>query len=1465
MKHLFLFCLLTICLFATQGQTPAPALDMIAAPSSPAAASLSRYVDFPVTMSSGVPNISIPLYEFKSSRITVPISLSYHAGGIRVTDRTSTMGLGWTLIAGGAITRSIIGVPDEEPRGFFHMDYPDNLSEAYSGFFYDRNGDNAFRQISCFVNRVNNTGANSGYNEDSSPDNFYYNAQGLSGQFSYGTDQLLHTIPYDPVRIQNNLKSNQVTEKAPFIITAPDGVTYEFGKPLVNGKTPATDYISIDNSPDYASAWYLTKIVSADKSDTVIFHYSTDYDSYWNATVGSSMRAGYHGYSFNFYTRLQAEVSKSQSNSTEYNVRLTDITGKNGRVHFNYGEDLVNSYHYGNTTVLFTSTIRPLSSIEIYANAGSEVKVRQFDFQQSFFNSVPVSAANSLRLDGVTETGFLQGSPQSNPPYVFSYATSDVPPFNTNSRDLWGYYNGYRSYGDNDNMLLVDLPVPLMDENGHYREPKDNFQKRAVNPAVLNMGMLKSISYPTGGYSEFTFEPNGKSKSVMVEVPQRNSQMIRTMDFWPGSGTGGIDKTFTLGSTGFNRKLEFYGRLVTSGQNYLENDPQIILEDITASETIIDKTLSALASGAKTAESYSISLPDLNPAHTYRLYFPMPSNQILSGQSVRYELHAFFNEDLPSIFSTQEQFIYAGGLRIKSIEHRDNFTSGFIKKAYNYTESYWNSNVFSGDFNTIKHAFGKQLFVQPPRPNGDTTLVYRPAGYIYQESPSYSIGSPSSSVSYSKVEEVQVTDDDKFVGKTEYTFNTGIDEVTIGIDRGINWRQAVKIDRSFVRSQLLNKKVYKSQGNDWVLIQETQNTYDNINDLPYDVKGSEYIKKYITAYLHDDALYAVWAEHPLYPLLAIDDTLCTLYPRAIAISFNTMYLNIVRPTLIATKTKELGTSGNWIENQTNYEYLNLSHMKPGEIITRKSDGSTVKQQIKYSTDVDIPYEGQGNAGSHTPIEIPANHPVFSGIINLQLANITAPIETTTFIKHDGSEVELLLGSAFNYYNPLLPVIDSVAAIEVSVPDDQFAGANIFASPIDYHTDNLILDARYTTKADFKYNAKGSLVQQHKANNLYETFLWGYNEQYPVAHIAGAKYDVAKDVISASYLANTQSFSDNGIRTELNKLRTDAFLSSALVTTYTVAPLQGMTSQTDPAGKTSYYEYDAFSRLSVVRDQFSHIIKKYAYNYNSDKQIFTFVNRSQWGSFTKTGCPSQYYGSSVAYKVPGGKYYSTISQEDADLKAAAEISALGQAYANDHGTCTQVPPPLVYFNKAMSMAFEKDDCPGGMVPVEDPVIYTVNAGQFSSLISEADAEQQAMDNLYTSGQAYANSHCSCSSAPVTIELKSGTDVDAYLIVMDLNEEELYQIFFPVNSSANPETIELPPTKDGYLLRFVVPLDPPYTDPYSNGPYRFHLQSEGLIWRSNYYNGSSNTTIWTQTDRLVLRPGRTYSIKADQTWN
>lgn len=130
---------------------------------------------------------------------------------------------------------------------------------------------------------------------------------------------------------------------------------------------------------------------------------------------------------------------------------------------------------------------------------------------------------------------------------------------------------------------------------------------------------------------------------------------------------------------------------------------------------------------------------------------------------------------------------------------------------------------------------------------------------------------------------------------------------------------------------------------------------------------------------------------------------------------------------------------------------------------------------------------------------------------------------------------------------------------------------------------------------------------------------------------------------------------------------------------------------------------------------------------------TFYNTAQSSSFQKNNCASGGTGSWVTYYVGANNYSSTISQADADSKAAAEISANGQAYANANGYCT-------WYNVYKSQTFTKNDC--GSYASGSSVTYSVGAGTYSSNVSQADADDQAQSNINSNGQNYANSNGSC---------------------------------------------------------------------------------------------------------------------------
>lgn len=141
-----------------------------------------------------------------------------------------------------------------------------------------------------------------------------------------------------------------------------------------------------------------------------------------------------------------------------------------------------------------------------------------------------------------------------------------------------------------------------------------------------------------------------------------------------------------------------------------------------------------------------------------------------------------------------------------------------------------------------------------------------------------------------------------------------------------------------------------------------------------------------------------------------------------------------------------------------------------------------------------------------------------------------------------------------------------------------------------------------------------------------------------------------------------------------------------------------------------------------------------------KEQVVYRNKRQSALFTKEGCnPETEKGEELEYVVEAGKYTSVISQSDADDKAMKDIEQNGQNWVNEHGRCITI----LWYNVKKSKSFRKNDC--------DPdteegslVTMTIEAGQFSSTISQKDADRKAEAELDAKGQDYANSHGTCNT-------------------------------------------------------------------------------------------------------------------------
>ncbi|MDI9336959.1 MAG: hypothetical protein QM539_00890 [Alphaproteobacteria bacterium] len=487
----------------------------------PNAASLGKYVDIPVSYYSGIPQISIPIYNVVSGKLSLPLSLDYHAGGIKVQELASWVGLGWTLKAGGVISRQVRGFADEKGAGSNHQ--YGYLSDGgylnYIGNYFNGSVVNPEITTKC----------------DGEPDIFTFNFGGISGKFAFNDAGQPMCIPSQDLKIEYVYNSqpwtydNQYALGAlagktcieTFIITTTDGTKYYFGKqdsyqPGYSHPIDVHCTLTAEkgiNPSRIISSWYLNKIVSQDGQDEINLLYKFDSYSYYSYNTG--LNVGTSTLS-NENRVLEYEIIKNYV----YGSKLSCIKFKNGALYFENGilrndlgsaSDVFKSIRQSSNTQSFA-----LGKIILKNTQNQEVKYWQFTYDyfedlnasNTGINSIFVRDINidiyKLKLLKFQEFSASNTSDIMNP-YVFSYfAENPVRSLSLNI-DHWGF-NNYD--GRNNTSLLPQLFVLSKDITTPNPKPSNYYNNRDSRWPAMRGGSLKTITYPTKGSIDFEFEPN---------------------------------------------------------------------------------------------------------------------------------------------------------------------------------------------------------------------------------------------------------------------------------------------------------------------------------------------------------------------------------------------------------------------------------------------------------------------------------------------------------------------------------------------------------------------------------------------------------------------------------------------------------------------------------------------------------------------------------------------------------------------------------------------------------------------------------------------------------------------------------------------------------------------------------------------------------------------------------------------
>jgi len=465
------FCLLIISLWGGKGFSQNLHNGQVLIPNE---ASINKFIDFPVDKSTGIPDIDIPLYTITDGDFKIPISVSYHSAGIKVEEMASNVGLGWSLNAGGEISRQIKGWPDE--MGYFSNRGPVPFPVQVEQF--DESGNmTAYENKMCTCS-------------DTQPDLFYFNIPGYSGKFVFDINRVARLIPEQDIKVEvldndfNNWK-----------ITTADGSQYFFSSSY---KDTYEEY-SGDYTDAWVYGWYLNKIISP-SGRIFLFTYVEDGGLQQKVLSHPSAIVG-QGY-LNWTPHPTFTEDKIGNKIKSIKSDLLDVE-------FNYSTTL--RQDYGNASGAL-STATALNNIMIKNNKSGAL-IKQFNFTTSYFISNEPSTSitgvedyekKRLRLDAIQECG-KNGS--CLPPYQFFYNKNNPTPNNwlpdrlSYTQDVWGYFNGA---WNNINLFPSELKTPngattLYTFYPNTKDPDENYSKAFI---------LDEITFPTGGVTSFFYEGN---------------------------------------------------------------------------------------------------------------------------------------------------------------------------------------------------------------------------------------------------------------------------------------------------------------------------------------------------------------------------------------------------------------------------------------------------------------------------------------------------------------------------------------------------------------------------------------------------------------------------------------------------------------------------------------------------------------------------------------------------------------------------------------------------------------------------------------------------------------------------------------------------------------------------------------------------------------------------------------------
>jgi hypothetical protein len=527
-------------------------------PVSPEVASLFKFTETPVSLYTGTPDISIPLYTIKVDEVELPITLKYRANGIKVDEEASWVGLGWDLSVGGAIFRQVNHRPDDDEYGIVTtgilggelqvFDKPDTyFPTEYSGGYSNTNIGkiNGVNKKAGEIDWLNGTPA-----YDFEPDMFSYSIPGKSGKFSF--DKYGEIVLYEPGDIKIEFGFNFLDDYYidTFTIIDENGTKYFFSQ--------RQEFQPFNEMP-FTQAWLITRITTT-KGKTINFEYFGEDVNIMGLPSFSDIEIVQPALSNPYY-------NSGVSNGLHTSVYLSKITFDQGTVTFNLSgdnvrKDVAGGYYLTSLEVKDKNSItqKKYSFDYNYFIAVYDQKVynRLEQFGGSYLSnlyqysgSVSEFLTHRLKLNNVTE---VASTGVALNPYKFDYNSTALPSKLSYATDYWGYYNRKVNTTSIPSVSynFGNISRFNCDGNDDYMLDQVTYTRADKTPDSIgtNACVLNQITYPTKGYTKFYYSLNSFNNTEYMPFNIGNGAglRVRQIDNYDNSSNLLTSKKYTYSS-----------------------------------------------------------------------------------------------------------------------------------------------------------------------------------------------------------------------------------------------------------------------------------------------------------------------------------------------------------------------------------------------------------------------------------------------------------------------------------------------------------------------------------------------------------------------------------------------------------------------------------------------------------------------------------------------------------------------------------------------------------------------------------------------------------------------------------------------------------------------------------------------------------------------------------------------------